>query len=124
MRGRLLTKVKYVKVDGDGFFVEDVVLDIGVEPEVESPYELISVPVPEGFYRPRWVEGEWVEGLTEEELERFKNTPDPIDWQQAIGNQIVSLELENYLIKQQNDYLGSQLVDLELRILQLERGDN
>lgn len=111
--------MKYAKVDADGFFVEDVIVDTSQE----VPENYISKPVPEGLYKPQWTGEEWVEGLSQDELEKILNAPRPVGPYEAIGDQLVDLELENCLLKQQNEFLGSQLVELELRLLQLEGGN-
>lgn len=111
--------MKYAKIDADGFFVEDVIVDTSQE----VPENYISKPVPEGFYKPQWTGEEWVEGLSQDELEKILNAPRPVDPYEAIGDQLVNLELENCLLKQQNEFLGSQLIELELRLLQLEGGN-
>lgn len=113
-----MSKVKYIKIDEAGFFVEDVVLDSWKE----VPYGLVRVPVPDGLHKPRWTGSEWIEGLTQEELDAISNTPKPINLMTALGEQLVKLELENMALKQQNNAIGKQLVDLELRLLQLEGG--
>lgn len=74
-------------------------------------------------YLPKLVDGEVVEALTQEEIDAIRNAPKPIAPTDAMGKQIVHLELENCLLKQQNEFLGSQLIELELRLLQLEGGN-
>lgn len=73
-------------------------------------------------YLPKLVDGEVVEGLSQEEIDAILNTPKPVNPTDAMGEQIVHLELENVALKQQNSTLGQQLVNLELRLLQLEGG--
>lgn len=73
-------------------------------------------------YLPKLVDGEVVEGLSQAEIDDILNSPKSVDAMTAIGEQIVHLELENAALKQQNSTLGQQLVNLELRLLQLEGG--
>ena len=88
---------KWIRIDENGFFVEDVLFDDGVIVDED----IVTTPVPEGSHRPRWNGTGWVEGLTQQELDAIKNRPKP---------------------KKQIDVFGEQIVLLELRMLQLERG--
>lgn len=87
-------------------------------------HTVISTHLAEGkfTYLPRLVDGEVVEGLTQQEIDAILNTPKPVNPTDAMGEQIVRLELENVALKQQNSTLGQQLVAIELRLLQLEGG--
>jgi hypothetical protein len=69
----------YRKIDKDGYFIEDIILNEqpfitqeidGVETQVPDPHYIITKP--EGLYRPRFVDGAWVEGLTDSEIETLK----------------------------------------------------
>lgn len=58
---------KVLKIDKDGFFIEDV-----ISHEEFIPSDCIEVECPQGFYKPRWNDDEWVEGLTPQEIEELK----------------------------------------------------
>jgi len=69
----------YRKIDKDGYFIEDIILNEqpfitqeidGVETKVPNPHYIITKP--EGLYRPRFVDGAWVEGLSEQEIAELK----------------------------------------------------
>lgn len=50
-------------IDEDGLYVEDVILEARPRNEEGIPDpQYIDVPVPEGFYWPKWNGTEWVEG--------------------------------------------------------------
>ena len=76
------------KIDSDGYFIEDVLLDeipmITSESEegdltlIKDP-SYIEVPCQEGLYKPKWTGAEWVEGITEEEIINIKNPITEID---------------------------------------------
>lgn len=71
------------KIDADGLFVEDY---IGEQPVVETgePDPLyIAVPVPEGFYWPRWDGEKWVEGGT---------PPEPVPPEPTIEERLAAVE--------------------------------
>jgi hypothetical protein len=71
----------YRKIDKDGYFVEDIILHEPPMIEVKSK-DLDGKPItikqhdpqyitqkPEGLYKPRYVDGQWVEGLSESEIQ-------------------------------------------------------
>jgi len=76
------------KVDDKGYFVEDVLVDIypivleviqddegnEITTEVRDT-SYIDTPCTEGLYKPKWNGSEWVEGLTELEIEDVRNQP-------------------------------------------------
>lgn len=88
--------MKLLKIDEQGFFIEDVITDkipqITVEDEegnlslINDP-QYIEKPCPDGFYRPRWV-GDWVEGLTQEEIESIRNVKEPVSETQKLWDMI------------------------------------
>ena len=55
--------VKLILVQG--VFIEDVIADAPSE-------DLIAVPVPAGFYWPKWDGTQWVEGRTEAEISAIR----------------------------------------------------
>ena len=64
------------KIDQDGYFIEDVLIDeipmITSESDegdltIKDP-SYIETPCQEGFHRPKWTGKEWVEGATADEL--------------------------------------------------------
>lgn len=112
---------KYIKVDDDGYFVEDVILDHPYTND-DDEYRLISEPIPPGFYLPRWTGSEWVEGLSQQELNDIVNKPKVPYPSEVIGDRIVQLELENLQLRQSNTILGYYLVEMELQLIQLEKG--
>lgn len=59
----------YVKlIDENGMFIEDAFV-------TELSDFTIETPCPSGFYRPRWNGEEWVEGLTQQEIDELNNRP-------------------------------------------------
>jgi len=57
------------KIDKDGYFIEDVVLEPTIDESGRETYDitdnLIKETVPDGLHLPRWNGSEWVEGDTE-----------------------------------------------------------
>lgn len=67
--------MKYVKIiDENGYFIEDAFVE-------EISKFTIETPCPQGLYKPKWNGNEWVERLTQEEIEAIKNQPteQPLD---------------------------------------------
>lgn len=58
------------KIDENGLYLEPVKFE-----GEDMPDNLIIEPVPQGFQHPKWDDGKWVEGLSVEEIEARKNTP-------------------------------------------------
>lgn len=98
--------MKLLKIDDQGYFIEDVILDkrptVTVEEEVTDENGItdtvlvqvpdphyITTPCPGGFYTPRWDGEKWVEGKAQEEIDAIKAE------QEAIANQPTQ---EDYLL--------------------------
>lgn len=64
---------KILRIDLDGFFIEDVL----IQDNGEIPTDCIEIECPEGFYKPKWNGEEWVEGLTQEQIDEIRDTPQP-----------------------------------------------
>lgn len=108
------------KVDSSGVFIENVIVDLGFG---ELAEDIVLQPVPDGFFRPRWTGKEWVEDMTQSEIDAITNQPKPVNPSDVLGERIVQLEIENLQLKRQNEALGSSLVNIELRLLGLEGGN-
>jgi len=81
------------KYDENGFYLEDIHLKEG-----ESiPENSTSEPMPQPIYKPRFIDGRWVDVITEEEREAMKPVYVPSD--------IEILQKENALLKAQNQAL-------------------
>jgi hypothetical protein len=57
-----------VRIDGRGFYVEPVIL----EDNDKVPSDCVDKSPP-SFFKAQYVNGEWVEGATQEEIEAMKN---------------------------------------------------
>lgn len=55
-------------IDSDGFLLEDILEGSGITPDV-------TALCPDGFYKPKWNGGAWIEGLTQQEIDDLKNAP-------------------------------------------------
>ena len=68
----------YRKIDDSGYFIEDVLLEevpYTYDEEFNIIYDThyIEIPVPQGMYKPKWDGAEWIEGLTQEEIDNITN---------------------------------------------------
>lgn len=86
-------KIQAYKIDADGFVLETIV--VNSTDELESG--VVVDAMPNGFYKPRYVNSEWVEGASNEYIDEIKNTP-------------IEPSYEDYLL------------DLEMRLTLLELG--
>ena len=75
-------------VDENGFFIEDAFVDELTEFTIETP-------CPAGFYKPKWDGENWVEGLTQAEIDVIKapkpQAPTDIELIDAIEYMLVDI---------------------------------
>ncbi|MFP3356838.1 hypothetical protein R0K17_05695 [Planococcus sp. SIMBA_143] len=73
------------KIDVEtGQFLEDVILTaVPIDEEGNADPQYINVPVPQGFYWPKWNGTEWIEG---------GESPDPVSQEPTIEERTASLE--------------------------------
>lgn len=90
------------RIDSDGFFVEPVVIN---NTDV-MPADHIKEPVPDGFYKPRWVDGAWVEGADEV-------------YKQAEDSRTVGENPEMTSLRAENEDLKARLASTEAAVLSL-----
>ena len=97
---------------------------------------MIDIPFTDGMYKPRWTGTEWVDEITQEELdesrlqaklEREREFLENPTEQMILGRQAMETELHNLLLEQQVDLLSQQnallanlVVDMELHMLEGE----
>jgi hypothetical protein len=98
------------KIDNVGFYIEPVII------EGEEQEGLISFPIPEGLYKPKWNGEEWEEGLTQEEIEELKSTPT----HPTSEEKIQQLEAELAIAKEDN--ISNMLAITEIYELMLGGG--
>jgi len=58
---------KVIKINEQGFFLEDVLLD----DLDQTPVDCIDEPCPDGFYLPKWTGTSWIEGKPQAEINRL-----------------------------------------------------
>ena len=90
------------RIDENGFYLEPVLIEQG---DVVNDENIITVDPPQGLYKPRWVEGEWTEGLTQDEIDKLTKPselqPNPLaDAYEAIIAQEIRLSKQEETILQ------------------------
>lgn len=82
---------RILKIDDNGFmqFGQDKIIE-GME-EIPEGYIDIPLPCDESgyqlpFYRPRWTGTEWLEDMSQEEIDALNNQPRPITQEQRISD--------------------------------------
>ena len=100
--------MQVVRIDKNGYFIEDVIL----KDEEEIPANCIETLVPtktQGFYKPKWTGTEWIESLTQEEIDAINNAAtEPTTEEQLM---LAMAELDAQRVK---DKLETQLAIAEL----------
>lgn len=109
---------KVARKDEQGFWIEDVIL----EDNEPIPEDCDTDCPPDGFHWPRKVNGQWVEGLTQEEIDARQVPPEPSQTE-ILQQQVAALEqdklnlqlaLAEAVEKQEADKLNNQLAIAEL----------
>ncbi|MBB6670292.1 hypothetical protein [Cohnella nanjingensis] len=90
----------------------------GEEPEEKEPEVIgyiVAEKVPDGLYLPRWdfINSEWIEGLTQEEIDAIRNAPQPVTSEQRIAE----LETANGNLRSDNLTLMEAVAELYEMIL-------
>ncbi|MFS0864137.1 hypothetical protein [Fredinandcohnia sp. 179-A 10B2 NHS] len=67
------------RIDENGFYIEPEILKPNENGQYEIPSDCIEVRVPEGLYRPKWNGIQWLEGLTLEEIQAFRQEHPPLE---------------------------------------------
>lgn len=62
------------RFDANGFLLEPVL----VEDDDKTPIDCTDIQPVDGFYKAQFVNGAWVEGATQEEINAIKNEPQPL----------------------------------------------
>lgn len=84
--------MKLIKIDANGYFIEDVIVQEipMIEQEdgtqIQDPQFVQETPI--GFYLPRYVNGEWIEGLSVEQIESLKQPSQ----EPSLDERVVTLE--------------------------------
>ncbi len=95
-----------LRIDEQGFFVEDVILKEGEE----VPADCVENTVPQGLYRPRWNGSEWVEGLIQEEIDAISNQPTEPTELEVAQQEISTLKEEKDSLVTTVDFILTEII--------------
>lgn len=56
---------KVYKIDSNGYYLDDVIL----KTDGEVPIDCVEIEMPNGLFSPRFVDGVWVNGISEQEID-------------------------------------------------------
>lgn len=79
------------RIDHNGFYVEDVLLEDGQE----TPQDCREDRPPQGLYKPKYNGTDWVEGLSQTEIDAINNQPRL----PTVEEQLAEAKAENALLK-------------------------
>ena len=103
----MMTQVWYI--DDNGFYLNESDM---VE-EVEEG--MITIPMTFGYVNPKFVDGQWIEGATEEEIKEWTDSLPKVESYIAPKTN-EELENEIKLLKEQNEALNSAISELTIII--------
>jgi len=93
------------KIDENGYYIGPII----IRKDEEVPEGCIEVQPPNGLYRAKWVNDEWVEDMTQEEIEAENNKP-----KEPTQDELIMLAIADLDAQRENDKLESQLAIAEL----------
>lgn len=105
------------KIDSEGFYIEPIFL--GEYDDI--PSNCVNVEPPDGLFKLKFVDGEWIEGLTSQEIDDYINRPSAPSPEEVMGQQITDSEIESMLQGQsvteleiQSMIQGQQITEMEI----------
>jgi hypothetical protein len=99
---------KVLRIDSNGFYIEDVILQDGKV----TPTDCIEIICPDGFYKPKWNGTEWIEGLTQAEIDAIKNVVMPPTLEEQLATAQVYNATLNDTLNQFMDYVFTNVPNL------------
>lgn len=109
---------KSIQGNDDSILVLTGIQD-GMEVWEEKPAVVYVLETPgEGFYKPKWVDGKWTEGLTAEEIDTLRNVPTPLSVEEQLDEKDkVINRLENQLSQTNENLEGLMNYLAEIGVL-------
>lgn len=78
------------KIDSEGFYLEPYI----PQPNEVMDFDYVGVMPTEGLYKHKWNGTEWVEGLSQAEIDTIKNAPQPVSELDQLKKQQADLVFE------------------------------
>lgn len=119
------------RVDANGLYIEDTIQEdsfsgivtIYESSETNKPviigYFVADPKVTEGLYSPKWDidNKEWIEGMSQKEIDDLKNQPTPISSDQRMRD----LEQQNLSLMDATASMFEQLIDIQDQLSKLSK---
>ena len=83
------------KINKNGYYIEPVIL----KKDKYIPDDCIEEKPPNGLYRAKWTGAEWIEDMTEEEIDAIKNRPRELSEIDIMRNYQLDLDFRISLIE-------------------------
>lgn len=105
------------KIDSKGIYIEPVLL--GESDDI--PSDCVVVEPPDGLFQLKFVNGEWIEGLSSQDINEYITRPSSLTPEELMGQQLTDSELESMLQGQsvteleiQSMIQGQQITEMEI----------
>ncbi|BAD63883.1 hypothetical protein ABC1345 [Shouchella clausii KSM-K16] len=121
---------QFYRIDDDGYYIEPIVLeavenpkgDTYTDPDTGLKYELppntVIDPFPSDQFRSRFVDGEWIEGATPEEIEEWTRPRQP----EPPAIELIAQQLTDQELSDMEQW--QSITDQEIRLTALEANAN
>jgi hypothetical protein len=109
------------KIDENGYIIEKHVVEFDKEgnPLEELGEDIITVTPPDGLYRAKWTGIEWIEDMSQEEIDELNKQPEKEPSEiEILGQEITMLKLSNITKDNIINTLGQELTSIKLQLLQ------
>lgn len=105
------------KVDADGYFINPVILQDG-EP---VPIDCTDIELPHGLFRAKFIDAEWVEDATQEEIEELTKVPEqPPSEVELLQHDNATLLMQVAGITAQNEQQAADMALILMKNAELE----
>ena len=105
------------RIDAGGYYLEPVL----VNNLDEMPVDCVKEEPPDGLFKLKFEDGQWIEGLSSKEISDYINRPSALTPEEVMGQQLTDSELESMLQGQsvteleiQSMIQGQQLTEMEI----------
>lgn len=108
------------ELDSSGYIKKIHIVEVSEEGMAKDP--LLEVFIledpPHGLYRARWVNEEWVEDMSQEEIDELQDVPQPPSDIDILGQELVDKDIRIMELEAENQMLGQLVVDMDIRLIQ------
>ena len=125
---------QFLRVDEQGYYIEPVILELVKDDEGNEVYPvddyMVGIPFENGMYKPRWTGTEWIDEITQEELDegriltekqRLKEFLEGPPSNERLGYLIIDSDIDNLTQENKSVRLGNSLIDNDIQNIILEK---